>query len=361
VDTIDFDTRLTSRLRSGLGLKAEYRLARRDNRTAQQLYSQVETDVFLDDQQMNLPYGFEQEHGQLEGDYRLRHWGNLRAGIERRIVKRDLQEVARTEEDQAWGRVTITPHPGIDATAEISQRNRDGSEYRLLDTGGLPQNPAMRLFNMADRDRAAGLVHVDLRPNDWLSFGVEGELGRDDYPATLLGTYDADYDAYTLDISAAFPNRVSLYVLATREEQRTKQRGSENGDVPDWLAAITDVTRTYAAGITAARLRGKYDIGVDLTYSDADGRTALDTDAPAPGFPDLRTRVTSMRAYLRFPLRAAVNLELGYVHESYRSANWPFDSVFPDTVANVLSLGEESYHYNVDLLSLSAQYRFPEQ
>ena len=361
VDTVDFDARLTSNLRSGLGLKAEYRLARRDNHTSQQLYPQVVTDVFLSDTQMNLPYGFERERGQLEGNYRVRHWASLRAGVERRIVKRDLQEVDRTEEDRAWGRVTVTPHPRLDASAEISQQNRDGSDYRLLDTGGLPQNPAMRLFNMADRDRVAGLVDVNLRPSDWLSFGVEGELGRDDYPSTLLGIYDADYDAYTLDISAAFPNRVTLYALATREEQRTKQRGSENGDIADWLAKVGDVTRTFAVGVTATRLRGKFDVGVDLTSSRSNGTTVLDSDAPAADFPDLTTRIDSIRAYLRFPLRAAVNLELGYVHERYDSANWPIDGVEPDTISNVLSLGEESYEYKVNLISLSAQYRFAEQ
>jgi MtrB/PioB family decaheme-associated outer membrane protein len=360
VNTIDFDTRLTSSLRSGLRFKAEYRLARRDNDTSQQLYPQVETDVFLNDPQMNVPYGFEQERGQVEADYRVQHWANLRAGVERRIVKRDLQEVARTEEDAIWGRVTITPLPNLDASAEVSQRNRDGSEYRLVDTSGLPQNPALRLFNMADRDRVASTVHVNVRPNDWLSLGLEGELGRDDFPATLLGMYDADYDAYTLDVSAALP-RVSVYALATREEQRTKQRGSESGDAPDWLAKVGDITRTFAVGFTATRLRGKYDLGVDLTSSRSNGLTALDSNAPAPDFPDLSTQMGSIRAYLRFPLRAATNLELGYVHERYESANWPIDGVAPDTISNVLSLGEESYNYDVDVISLSAQYRFASQ
>jgi MtrB/PioB family decaheme-associated outer membrane protein len=362
VNTLDFDTRITSSLRSGLRLKAEYRRSRRDNRTPQMLYTQAETDVFIDDTRMNVPYGFENERGQLEGDYRLRHWATLRAGVERRVVKRDLQEVARTEEDKAWGRVTVTPHPRIDVSGEVSQANRDGSDYRVLDNAGLPQNPAMRLFNMADRDRVAGRLHIDVRPTEWLSVGLEGELARDDYPQTLLGTYDADHDAYTLDLSAAFPKQVSLYALASQEQERSKQRNSESGgENPDWFAVVTDRTRSYALGFKAAHLHGKYDVGVDLTRSRSTGRTGLQALAPAPPFPDLLTRVDAARAYLRFPLRTRIDLQVGYVYERYRSANWSIDGLTPDTVANLLALGAASYDYDVNLISLSAQYRFDAQ
>jgi MtrB/PioB family decaheme-associated outer membrane protein len=358
VKTFDLDTRVSSSLRSGLRLKAQYNLRRRDNDTPQQLYAQVESDVFVGEARLNLPYGFDHDRFALEGDYRIRRWAALRAGVERRVVERDLQEVERTEEDRAWGRVSITAHPRVDASAEISQQERDGSEYRLLDDHGLPQHPAMRLFNMADRDRSAGQLRIDVRPTDWLSLALEGERGRDDYAASLLGLYDADYDAYMLDLSVALPSRVSLHALGVREEHRTEQRGSERLVVPDWLAIVQDVTDTLGLGIAAARVRNKVDLGLDLAWSRSRGRTALDGAAPAGAFPDLRSRVESARAWLRFPLRAAVDLELGYVHERYRSDNWPIDGVEPDTLSSVLTLGEESHRYDIDLISLSARYRF---
>jgi hypothetical protein len=45
-------------------------------------------------------------------------------------------------------------------------------------------------------------------------------------------------------------------------------------------------------------------------------------------------------------------------HERYSSQNWAIDGVGPSTIPNVLTLGETSPQYKVNVASVSLRYRF---
>jgi len=76
------------------------------------------------------------------------------------------------------------------------------------------------------------------------------------------------------------------------------------------------------------------------------------------GFPDLTTRLNSARLYANFVPRKKLTLRLSYWYESYRSDDWALDDVLPATIDNVLSLGQQSPDYDVNVIALSGRYEF---
>ncbi|MDH3527816.1 MAG: MtrB/PioB family outer membrane beta-barrel protein, partial [Gammaproteobacteria bacterium] len=74
--------------------------------------------------------------------------------------------------------------------------------------------------------------------------------------------------------------------------------------------------------------------------------------------PDLDTELDTIKLYATYRLKDDMSLHAAYWHERYDSDDWALDGVAPDTVGNVLSLGETSPSYNVNAVALSLRYKF---
>ena len=77
-----------------------------------------------------------------------------------------------------------------------------------------------------------------------------------------------------------------------------------------------------------------------------------------PGFPDLSTRIDSLKLYATYKMKDNMSLVGSYWLEHYDSKNWMLDNVLPGTIPNALTFGEQSPRYRVHVLRVALRYKF---
>lgn len=76
------------------------------------------------------------------------------------------------------------------------------------------------------------------------------------------------------------------------------------------------------------------------------------------GFPLLLTRWHDARLFGRYPLRPNLSLRLDLVREVYTARDWALDGLQPDTVPNLLALGQGAQSGAVTAVLLGVRYEF---
>ena len=150
--------------------------------------------------------------------------------------------------------------------------------------------------------------------------------------------------------------KTSVYAAYTREEIESTQNGSQQFNTPDWSGKVKDEFDTVVFGLKWPELFTRVDMNLDYTFAKSGGDTNMSVSGARSGFPELRTRLHSIRLYLDYQYRDRITIRAGYWYERYDSTDWGLDSVFPDTVPNMLSLGAAAYNYNVNTVLLSLNY-----
>lgn len=113
-------------------------------------------------------------------------------------------------------------------------------------------------------------------------------------------------------------------------------------------------------------------LGVDYSYTKSTGAIKFVygscftppycsgiTTTPAD-MPDLKTRLQTFKASVKYRLTMNTTLGLGYKYETYRSDNWSTDSVDPASTAlsNVLTLSGPVSDYEAHEAMLTAAYNW---
>jgi MtrB/PioB family decaheme-associated outer membrane protein len=355
VDTTNINLRLRSNPVRNIGLTAEYRKSERDNETSQHLYEYVITDSIPGATVGNQPYSFDRDSYRLSADYRLMRRTRLAVGWNRDDVDRDFQEREKTETDKLWARATIGFTAIISGWVEVSSEERDGSEYTPLTPSNSVQNPLMRKYHLADRDRDAVEGQITVQPIDAWDFSLSAAVAEDDYDNTLIGLTESEYMSATLDTSVRV-GPVTMYAAYTREEMESKQNGSQTFSDPDWSSDTKDEFDTLVFGFKWPEIFSRVDLNLDYTYAKSSGDIDINVLGARSAFPQLDTELDSLRLYLDYQVRDNLKVRAGYWYEHYSSSDWALDNVFPATVPQLLSLGANAYNYNVNTVLLSVNY-----
>jgi MtrB/PioB family decaheme-associated outer membrane protein len=355
VDTTNINLRLRSTLIRGLGLTAEFRKSERDNKTIQNQYDYVVTDSLPGGTAFNRPYSFDRDGYRVSADYRLWRRTRLSAGWNRDEIDRDFQEREKTENDKFWARVTIGFIPAVSGWVEVYGEERDGSAYVDVAQSNSPQNPLMRKYNLADRDRDAIEGRISVLAMDAWDFSFSAAWAEDEYQETMVGLSETDYLSATVDTSVRL-GPASLYAAYTYEKFESSQAGSRVFNTPDWIGDTQDEFDTVAIGVKWPELFDRFDVNVDYTYAKSAGDVAMNVSNSRSTFPQLETELDSLRVYVDYRLREALKLRIGYWYEHFNSSDWSLDRVFPATVPQLLSLGATAHNYNVNTVLLSLNY-----
>jgi hypothetical protein len=178
-----------------------------------------------------------------------------------------------------------------------------------------------------------------------------------------VGLTEATQPTYTLDVSYQPARDVTTHAYYTREDIESTQYGWEADPalVRDWKAEFKDTVDTFGIGAKLTEIRGKWDVGADLTYSRATGESDL-TSLSAPGtedqFPDLETELTSLKLWALYRYRHNLAFKLSYWYEDYSADNWAYDGLKENSVSNIVLLGEETQDYDTSVIAASLIYHF---
>ena len=82
------------------------------------------------------------------------------------------------------------------------------------------------------------------------------------------------------------------------------------------------------------------------------------SDSTGSDFPDLLSDLDTLKLNADYRLKDNMSLHAEYWYERFKSTNWMLDGVEPDTIPHVISFGEVSPNYNVNVFIVSMRYKF---
>jgi len=358
VDTLNYAFTLTSKPFPKARVKLAYRYDERDNQTAQSLWSGVVVDSFQSaSSELNIPYSFERGRLSVSGDYRLFDKVRVSGGYDRTELDRDYQEVASQTEDSGWGRVRYRPFDWLDVTAKGGASTREIDRYDTNVAMSLGQNPLLRKYNLAHRYREFGELMISVTPADKpFSIGISALLADDNYSASELGLTDSKNTHVSADLNYAFSERTSVYLLGGYELIDAMQSGSANFSTPDWQAVHEDRFDHYGAGLHLRELGENIDLTFDYMRSEGTTEISMLENGTNSLFPDLESELDSLRLNLVYQRSERLDIDFSLRYESFATKDWAIDGVQPDTITTILTLGADSYDYDVWVFGASFRY-----
>ena len=243
----------------------------------------------------------------------------LTGGAEHDMRERTYQEVVTTRETTLWGKVAAQPTEKLSTWLKYAYSWRDNSVYGTSVWFGYAENPLLRKFNLADRQRnrhrGAGRLR-DQRED------LVRHLGR------LGGRRLRRLDGRPR--------------LGPEREPRRRARGSLHGTNPgprvrpdpvDPFAAerqrgvrrarldrrVKDKFDVLGLGVKHVAIPDKLDIGADLTISRSRSDVAVDNALAAPPFPTARTKLDAIKLYGVYNLKDNLSIAGSYHYEHYGS------------------------------------------
>lgn len=356
VDTLTGNLKLSSTLTDKLRISASLAYDDRNNRTPQAVYDWITTDTAPAAPRTNLPYSFTRSVARVDGAYALTADLRIHAGCTFDEYKRDLQEVDHTNESSCWGKASANVKDLAGITLQWTHAQRTGSAYVPNPDDTPLQNPLMRIYTMADRDRDEVRLLLDLTPGERFDIGLDANVTWDSYYSSVIGLLDGRSWAAAADCAWTLAERISATCYLSHEQIKSSQANAELlAPSPLWSGDNTDTIDTAGVGLKY-RANEKLDLGFDYTYARSTGEIAIKN--AIAGFPDLTARLNSARLYVSFAPKQKLSLRLSYWYEDYRSDDWALDGVTPSTINNVLALGQESPSYKVNVVTLSGRYQF---
>jgi MtrB/PioB family decaheme-associated outer membrane protein len=360
VDTLTGNLRAVYSAGSRLTFTGEGFYDDRDNRTGIYEFEQVGTDTFVGGTRTNRPYSYERLGGRMIADFRATSNVRLSAGGRAEQVKRTFQEVDRTETTAGWGEIRTTPTDKLDMTLRLTREERTLDDpYTALPDVMPEENPLLRKFHLASRDRDQLAARITYMASDRVTLGFSGDYAKDDFDPSQVGLIDARDRAYTVDISGAPRDNLTVTVFYGREEIDSTMASSAGFSVPDWTAGQKDTIDTVGVTLEATDLgKDGFDAGIDYAYSSGNGRITMHTNAPNASFPNIESRLNTVKLFGRYRINDRLSVRVDYLYERYRSQDFAKDGVAPDTIPNVLTLGDESPNYSAHFIGTSLNYRF---
>ncbi len=359
VATLDASLRMNTQVSDELRVNAAYSHNERDNQTASLLYPSLITDLFNGVPRSNMPFGFTSDKLKLRADYRIDDDTAAAAGYDHDSTRRTYQEVDRTRDQTIWGRLSSKGAiEDVELSVKASHGDRSNSGYQALASVIPPENPLMRKYNLANRQRDTLGLRADIAVSDDLHFGLGLDAARDDYQDSTIGLTDGRELMLSGDASWAMSSKTRFTFFVNRQQIRSTQAGSSSFATPDWSAKNRDTVDFIGVGIKHVVIDDKFNVGADLGFSRSRGDVAVLTGVSTPAFPTLTSNLDSLRVYAVYALSDNITLRGDYGYERYRSKSWLLDGVLPGTIENVLTLGETAPDYRVHVLRASLRYTF---
>jgi predicted porin len=134
------------------------------------------------------------------------------------------------------------------------------------------------------------------------------------------------------------------------------QVGNNTPAAPNWQ--VNDVQRYWSLGAGGQwTLNERWDLGLDYVHSASSVGTDITAGGPPQVFPENDSHLDSLWINATYHWTRAFRLRVRYGHEKYDSNDWALDNVGPVTVTNLLSVGAQPFHHDVNAVGLTLFYR----
>jgi len=391
IQTTLVNLRISSRPTPKFHWNASYRYDDRDNKTPRREYIYIggdsqDQDTAFDSEhrRLNEPYSRTDNIYKVDAGYKIAPRTDLTGGLERQDIDRTYSEREKATDDTVRVGLKSRMGNGVLAGVRYERSERDGSTYVGEEPvynvfppqvaaevdGGWENHPDLRKFYQADRTRDKGTVFANFMPSEQWSFGFNANFLKDDYTASEMGLTESKINSVNLDATFMPTEDTSLYAFYSHETVKASQDGRAfsggANKLPqaadpkrDWTADHDDRSDTFGLGVKRV-LNASWAVGADYVYS----KTKSDVDMwtgpslSSEPLPTATTRLNSVALYADYKWKKNVKIKLSYIYEDYKSEDWAIDGVDPDTLANVIGMGDTSPDYTQNVIGVSVSYRY---
>ncbi len=392
IATTILDLSYTSRLIQKLDVAARYRFEYRDNDTPLDTFIYISGDA--EDQpaapggsnaRINLPYGSGNTHKvKLDGGYRVVPSTKLSLGYQFEQKQRDVSEVDKLREHTVSGKVSSSPFESASGWVRYAHSWRNGSGYRdaklFLDShpnsvpGDFENDPRLRKYFIADRDRDEVRAVVHYMPHPRYSVTLDGAFSLDDYDHTEIGLTEVQMTSVTLDFAVNPRDDITTNFYATYENAKFDQDGcqwrglflgpqpcinSPPAPAESWHTEMDDRIFTFGVG-AEWQVNSKLGVGADVSFSRAltQVTTTGGANITTEPLPDIVSHWYNLGAHASYKLKKNLEARLSYAYEHLETDDFSVDGVAVDTLNDVITLGEASPNYRGHIIGLALSYKF---
>lgn len=326
------------------------------NETARSTFSYVTTDnTITGTPRANTPYSFRNRKLKLKTDYKFANKIKLSGGGQLFLLDRTYQSVEQTRETSLWAKLKQRIDNTLQYSIKTEYNDRKIDNYNVLSEVIPAENPRMRKYNMADRKGYKAKINLAYSLSDAILFNFFSDVAQYDYDTTTLGLTSSDELSLGLDIQYIVNKDLSFTGFIQNTEIKSQQAGSQSYSTADWYANNEDKVLTLGVGSNYVLMADKLKIGADYVYTSS--RSSINVSSGA-AFPALTTRRDRIVLYADYNIDETLAVKLSYQYEQYRENNWYTDNVEPNTLTNVLTLGQAASSYKIGVIWLSLRYKF---
>jgi MtrB/PioB family decaheme-associated outer membrane protein len=273
--------------------------------------------------------------------------GFTRVGEDRthRIFESTTDNVVRVTVD-AVGRQWVT----LRTKYERAERRGVGIEEgeRLLASIG--EQPGMRHFDIAARNRNRATVLGSLTPVENVSVNLSAAAGKDDYLESVFGLRDNTHRVYSAGVDLTPAERVVLGTSYSYERYNALSRSRQASPGPqfddpsrNWATDATDRAHSWQVNAEVGRIAERVDLRLGYDFNRARARyeyiagpvpdrtlpeeAVVPTTLPPPAaLPPTLSELQRGTADLTYALAARLSIGLSYWYERYRVTDFTLDA-----------------------------------
>jgi MtrB/PioB family decaheme-associated outer membrane protein len=324
---------LNSRPMPNLWLNANYRYYDYDNKSAH-----WESRALVGDWALgtaiteNEPAGWTRHNIDLDASFTPHRYLALGLGYGRENADRTFRIFESTVDDTF--RVSLdsvgNQYFSIRNKYEYSTRKGSGFDVHLLEH--VNEQPDMRHYDIANRDRTRVTSSIYLTPAGFLSLNAGVGTGHDDYADSGFGLRDSKSRHWSAGFDVAPTDVVNFGVSYGHEKYTANQYSRNNSQAPgnpqffdparDWWIDTDDVVKTLNASVDLIKALPKTDIR--LGYDLSDGKAVYVYGLATNFLPTLnqlaplKNKLQGGRMDVRYFLRSNVALGVAYHYEDYK-------------------------------------------
>lgn len=224
---------------------------------------------------------------------------------------------------------------------EYSQRRGEGFDSTLLP--GIGEQPLMRHYDIADRNRNRLSLVASLMANANWGLNLSAATGKDDYLNSTIGLRDNNNKVYTAGITGTPTEQFTLGVSYSYEDYKSKQMNNTAS-----ATAVTDLSKYFStagddkvhsliANADIVKIADKVDLHFsydfnqsDITYVFGTGDPVTTTLAAPVQLPAIKSDLTRGTADLVYHVTPRVSLGVSYWYDKYSVTDFTLDSQAQD-------------------------------
>ncbi len=355
VNTVDVVLNFFTRLSEQFRLEAKYMHNEQDNQTSRHSYDYIIADTLASaTPRASFPYSFRRAQYRLLGRYQLPQH-EVSVGLEREEYDRTYQEVEATTENRLKASYRSDAVNNIDFQVRGVRSERKGDKYQPVTEIVPAENPLLRKYNLADRDRDQLGITVSYVPQQQWQLSVYVDAYKDLYSNSDLGLLESIQKDYGISWQYQVNKTLSLVADYSITAIESTQAGSQSYSVATWHAVNDDQIDVIHIGVDYNVIPNTLTLGFEYSYAESEGEIRVSTDSPLPALTSTR------HTYLLhgdYKLNDQSTVTAFYRYEDYEESDWANDGVSPDSIANVLSLGEVSPSYQIGIIGVALRYMF---